>query len=82
MSTVSGMPGGAPAVPLITVTRGEPTPAELAAVLAVLMATRSAAPAGLPAERPRTSQWTEHSRAQAVSTRPGQHSWRASALPR
>ena len=54
----------------------------LAAVLAVLMATRSAAPAGLPAERPRTSQWTEHSRAQAVSTRPGQHSWRASALPR
>jgi acyl-CoA carboxylase epsilon subunit len=65
----------------ITVTRGEPTSAELAAVLAVLFAARSAATAGLPAESGRPSRWAEHSRARAVFPRPGPHAWRASALP-
>ena len=36
--------------PVITVTRGEPTPAELAAVLAVLLAARSATAAAPAAE--------------------------------
>jgi hypothetical protein len=80
MSTGS-TPGGAPPAPVITVTRGEPTPAELAAVLAVLLAGRSAAPDGPATEHERPSQWTQRSRARAAFPRPGPHAWRASALP-
>jgi hypothetical protein len=77
MSTVSRRRDEASAVPVITVTQGEPTPAELAAVLAVLLATRSTA----PAQSPRASPWTARSRARGVFPRPGPHAWRASALP-
>jgi hypothetical protein len=82
MSTVSSMPGDAPAVPLITVARGEATPEELAAVLAVLLAALGATPDRLPAQRAGASRWTEHSRARAALPRPGPQSWRASVLPR
>jgi hypothetical protein len=72
-------------VPVIAVARGEPTPAELAAVLAVLLpvllAGRSAAPDGPAIEHERASQWTERSRARAAFPRPGPHAWRASARP-
>jgi hypothetical protein len=81
VSTVSSLTGEAPAVPLVTVTRGAPTPAELAAVLAVLLTARPAIPAGTSAERPRASRWTERSRARVTFPRPGQHAWRASARP-
>jgi len=81
MSTVSSMPGEAPAVPLITVTRGEPTPAELAALLAALLAARSAAPDGLLAEHKQGSRWAERSRARVAFPHPGPHAWRASGLP-
>ncbi len=73
--------------PVITVVRGGPTPAELAAAVAVLLAavpapgpagTRAAAPAA-PARIPA---WTDRARARQVLPRPGPHSWRASALPR
>jgi acyl-CoA carboxylase epsilon subunit len=79
MSTVS-VPGGASAVPVITVTRGEATAGELAAVLTVLLAARSTAPAGRSAQRPRSSRWAERSRVRAAFPRPGPHAWRASAL--
>jgi hypothetical protein len=81
VSTVSRLTGEAPAVPLVTVTRGAPTPAELAAVLAVLLTAAPAAPAGPSAERPQPSRWTEQSRARVTFPRPGPHAWRASARP-
>jgi hypothetical protein len=91
MSTLSTPPGAASAVPVmtvpvmtvpvITVASGEATPAELAAVLAVLLAARSAAPAVPAAQRPPAPRWAERSRARAAFPRPGQHAWRASALP-
>jgi hypothetical protein len=82
MSTGSSSPDGSCAVPVITVTRGEATSAELAAVLAVLLAARSAVAAGLRVEPARASRWKEHSRTRGTLPRPGPHAWRASALPR
>jgi hypothetical protein len=85
MSPVSSGSGAASVVPVITVTRGEATPAELAAVLAVLLPVlldgRSTAPAGLSAPRPQSSRWTEQSRGRVTFPRPGPHAWRASARP-
>jgi hypothetical protein len=69
-----------PAPPRLTVVRGEPTAAELAAVVVVLSARgRQAGPA--PAARPR-SQWTAKSRQMRPDLTPGPGAWRASALPR
>ena len=82
MSTNVSVPAGAPAVPLVTVTHGAATPAELAVVLAVLLAVRSAPPAGLATNRPAASRWTERARARAAFPRAGPQAWRASALPR
>jgi hypothetical protein len=76
------MPDGAPAVPVITVARGAATPAELAAVVAVLLAARFATPACRTADRTAVSRWAGHSRARAAFPRPGPRSWRACALPR
>jgi len=78
MSTVNADHPDGP--PVLTVTRGGATPAEIAAVVAVLLSVRaSAVPAGEPEP---ASRWAEGSRARAVFPRPGPHSWRASALPR
>ena len=66
--------------PVITVTRGLATQAEIAAVVAVLLSAR--APAAPAAEYARASRWTEGFRARAALPRPGPHSWRASARPR
>ncbi len=76
--------GGAP---VITVVRGRPTPAELAAAVAVLLAAVPApGPAGTGAEAPaapaRTSVWTDRARVWHALPRPGPHSWRACTLPR
>jgi len=78
MSRSSGPAGESP---VITVLRGSPAPAELAAVLTVLLAARSSAatepgPHGAPA-----SQWAERSRTLTAFARPGPGSWRAFALP-
>jgi Acyl-CoA carboxylase epsilon subunit len=85
MSMAISVPDEASAVPVIAVTRGEPTRAELAAVLAVLLpvllAARSAAPGGPAGDRTPASRWAEHSRARTAFPRPGPHAWRASALP-
>ena len=73
-------PEPAPQAPLVTVTRGEPTPAELAAVLAVLYAVAanraSRAPTGPARAR---SAWMEHSRVRRTLPPPGPGAWRASA---
>jgi hypothetical protein len=76
-SANAGHPGGQP---VITVTRGLATQAEIAAVVAVLLsAGTAAAPA---AESARPSRWTEGFRSRAALPRPAPHSWRASARPR
>ncbi len=73
--------GAVTPAPSITVVRGRPGPAELAAVLAVLLAAGTAASA-VPARPPRTSAWLERSRSPHGLPRPGPHAWRASGLPR
>jgi Acyl-CoA carboxylase epsilon subunit len=67
---------GAPA-PLFTVTRGTPSPAELAALLIVL-ASRPGAPASGGAAQ---AEWSAKSRMVRAAVRPGPGAWRASALP-
>ena len=80
MTTVStGLPGQRPA---ITVTRGQATRAEIAAIVAVLLSVRVPAAAATAAESARPSRWAEGSRTRTALPRPGPHSWRASALPR
>jgi len=65
-------------VPLLAVTRGVPTPEELAAVLVVL-ATRPAGPASRGGTGP--SSWSAKSRMLRAAVHPGPGAWRASALP-
>ncbi len=67
---------------VITVTRGRPTHAELAAVVAVLLAARAAATPKPAAPASRPSRWAEGRRTRPALPRPGPRSWRASALPR
>ena len=67
--------------PVVTVTKGRPTPAELAAVTTVLLAVAAARAAAQPAPAAPASAWA--SRARVLGTLPptGQRSWRASGLP-
>jgi hypothetical protein len=79
----AGQPAGQPAGrPLITVTRGLATPAEIAALMAVLLSVRTSAAVAPAAESAPLSRWAEGYRARAALPRPGLHSWRASARPR
>jgi Acyl-CoA carboxylase epsilon subunit len=68
---------GAETTPLLRVVTGEPTPEELAALVAVL------ASLGGPAAAPtrRTPEWNANRRLQRVVLRPGPGAWRASGLP-
>jgi hypothetical protein len=62
---------------LIRITRGRPTDAEIAAVVAALLAfTKTEA---IPAPR---SAWADRARVRAPLPRPGPGAWRASAWPR
>jgi hypothetical protein len=73
---------GADDRPFLYVVRGEPTQAELAAVVTVLAA-RAAASAR--ARRPVSavrSTWSDRSRLMRASVSPGPGAWRRSALPR
>ena len=67
--------------PVISVVCGRPTSAEIAAVVAVLLAADSPGQATTPPVAGR-SVWAGHSRTRPAILRPGPHSWRASALPR
>jgi hypothetical protein len=68
--------------PVVTVLNGRPAPAELAAVMAVLLALRSAGAAVAPADREPPPAWADRARLLRAVPRPGPHAWRASALPR
>ncbi len=68
--------------PVITVTRGSATPAEIAVITAVLLAARARAAAGDPSARPAPRpQWAARSRALPAFPRSGPGAWRASVLP-
>jgi hypothetical protein len=65
--------------PVLRVVRGEPTPAELAALVAVLAA-RSSPEAPAPSVTP--SLWRDRASMLRAPLLPGPGSWRASGLPR
>jgi hypothetical protein len=65
--------------PILQVVKGDPTPEELAALIAVIAA-RSAAPA--PTAKPqRANNWATYWRNARTPFRPGPGQWRASAHP-
>jgi acyl-CoA carboxylase epsilon subunit len=75
---------GPPVQPVLSVLHGEPTEAELAAVITVLAARSRAAAesAGRPAPaRASRSTWSAKSRLLRVHMTPGPGGWRRSALP-
>jgi hypothetical protein len=76
---VSQGENAAPA-PLLRVVRGEPTPEELAALVAVVVARRAQLRTAAAAGRP--SAWGHASRAVRAPLRPAADGWRASGLPR
>jgi len=69
----------APSPPLVRVLRGDPTPDELAALVAVLAAASGGGKA--PAPR-RPSEWSRPARRLRTPHHPGPGAWRASGLPR
>jgi hypothetical protein len=71
----------APPASVVTVTRGHLTPAELAAVLAVLFAAGAARAAAAPEIPAPSSAWTQRSRTRSPLPPPGPGAWRISALP-
>jgi hypothetical protein len=78
-SANAAQPGGHP---VVTVTGGRATQAEVAAIVAVLLSVRTPAAAAPAAESARPSRWAEGARTRAALPRPGPRSWHASALPR
>ena len=68
--------------PLISVVRGQPTDAELAAVVTVLAARAAAAAAVAAPARASRSSWSNASRLMREPIVPGPGAWRRSALPR
>ncbi len=66
--------------PLLRIVSGDPTPDELAALLAVLAARGSGGDASSAAKK--RSLWAAHSRQVRPSLGPGRGAWRASTLPR
>jgi hypothetical protein len=72
-------PSTGPEPPLFLV-RGDATPQEVAALVAVLQAAAAAAPAA--DDRPARSEWSAPRRAVQRPPQHGPGAWRASALPR
>ncbi len=67
---------------LLRVVRGDPTPEELAALVAVVGARAAAAPDDAVAVAPSRSAWSDPARAVRTPLRPGPDGWRRSATPR
>ena len=70
--------------PVLRVVRGDATPEEIAALVAVLLsraASAGQAPAGGAAPRPAPSAWADRSRQLRRPLFPGPGAWRRSALP-
>jgi len=65
--------------PVLRIVKGDPTPEELAALIAVVTA-RSTAPTP-PADTTRASNWSTYWRNARTPLRPGPNQWRASAHP-
>ena len=65
--------------PVLTVVRGEPTAAELAALIVVL---GGRAEQAVASPRGPVSQWAERARFMRPALQAGPGAWRASALPR
>jgi hypothetical protein len=65
--------------PVLRVVRGDATPEEIAAVLAVLLS--RAVPAAGGAPRPAPSAWADRGRQLRRPLFPGPDAWRRSALP-
>jgi hypothetical protein len=65
--------------PMIKVVRGNPTPEELAALVAVLAARAAGGGEAAPPEAP--SAWRDPARRVRRPLRPGPGAWRASAWP-
>jgi hypothetical protein len=70
-------------VPYLRVVRGDPSPEELAALVAVLMAAGPAGsgPADQAQPRPVPSRWNSPARLLRVPVHPAAGGWRRSALP-
>jgi Acyl-CoA carboxylase epsilon subunit len=66
---------------MLSVVRGDPTPAELAAVVVVLAARAGQGAAGRPATRRPRSQWAVGDRLMRPVLAVGPGAWRASGLP-
>jgi Acyl-CoA carboxylase epsilon subunit len=64
---------------VLRVVRGDATPEEIAAVVAVLLS--RAAAADEPPSRPAPSAWADRSRQLRRPLHPGPDAWRRSALP-
>jgi hypothetical protein len=76
----AGGDSGARGQPVLRVVRGDATPEEIAALIAVLMAA-GGSPAPSPVAPARRSAWSDRSRLLRAPLRPGPGAWRRSALP-
>lgn len=65
--------------PLLRIVRGDATPEEVAALVAVLQAKAAGSPA---APAPATSEWSAHHRKVRTAFPSGPGGWRSSSLPR
>jgi hypothetical protein len=74
-------PSPAAARPVLRVVRGDATPEEIAALVAVLALRRPAAPEPATPARPR-SEWSARSRLMRTPVFPSPGGWRRSGLPR
>lgn len=75
-------PAGTDERPFLRVVRGDASPEEIAALVAVLTArARAAAAAGTRPPAPRSA-WADHAHRMRVPLPHGPGAWRASALPR
>lgn len=81
---VAGEPEGQqPAArPRLRIVNGDPTPEEVAALVAVLSARAAAAAAAAPEPTQRRSVWAAHERRMRRPVHPAPGGWRASAFPR
>jgi len=68
-----------PQAPALRVVKGDPTPEELAALVAVVAARSAAAAAASTAVRPTRSEWGHPARAVRGTHRPGPDQWRRSS---
>ncbi|MFT4298575.1 MAG: acyl-CoA carboxylase subunit epsilon [Aeromicrobium sp.] len=73
-------PNAEPIAPVLRVVKGDPTPEELAALVAVVAARSAVASAAAIGERrPQRSEWGHPARAVRTPHRPGPGQWRRSA---